>query len=53
VELGWRLSVPEKLPQSKRLLGSAPPKENAAQTSGVWTIGADFDRPAQDINLPY
>jgi len=46
-----RLSVPEKFaPKQKTPWFGITDK--VARTAGAQTIGADFYRPAQDINLP-
>jgi hypothetical protein len=55
VKPGWRLfvSVTKKLPQSKRLLGFGHARRKCGANFRSLTIGADFNCPAQDINLPY
>jgi hypothetical protein len=53
VELGCRPLVPKKLPQSKRLLGSAPRKDMAARTFGALDYRRCFYGTTQDVNLPY
>jgi hypothetical protein len=45
--------VPEKLPKAKDSSVQRRVEKMRRELLEPWTIGADFYRSAQDINLPY